>query len=66
MNSGRRPSQTVISLEGLEEIGNKLTRLCDEIERHGLVDYEYGVWEEQIVKSMLVLAHLRVLLTPTI
>ncbi len=28
-----------------------LVRLCDAIEKHGLVDYQYGVWEEQIIAS---------------
>ena len=32
-------------------MGNELIRLCDSIERHGLVDYQYGVWEEQIMDS---------------
>lgn len=43
--------QTVISEEGLKKMGKELVRLCDGIERHGLVDYEYGVWEEHIVAS---------------
>lgn len=30
-------------------MGNELIRLCSTIERHGLVDYEYGVWEERII-----------------
>ncbi|KAH8193697.1 hypothetical protein TruAng_012137 [Truncatella angustata] len=41
--------QSVISEEGLKKMGKELVRLCDGIERHGLVDYEYGVWEEHIV-----------------
>jgi hypothetical protein len=32
-------------------MGKDLVRLCDSIERHGLVDYQYGVWEEQIIDS---------------
>lgn len=44
--------QTLISEEGLKKMGKELVRLCDGIERHGLVDYEYGVWEEHIVASM--------------
>lgn len=23
--------------------------LCDGLERHGLIDYKYGVWEDQLV-----------------
>lgn len=32
----------------IKKMGNELIRLCDGIERHGLVDYQYGVWEDQI------------------
>jgi hypothetical protein len=32
-------------------MGKDLVRLCDNVERHGLVDYQYGVWEEQIIDS---------------
>jgi hypothetical protein len=42
-------SQSLISHDGLEKMGKELVRLCDGIERHGLVDYQYGVWEEQII-----------------
>lgn len=45
--------QTLISDDGLKKMGKELVRLCDGIERHGLVDYEYGVWEEHIVASEL-------------
>ena len=44
--------QTLMSEERLEEMGKSIVRLCDGIKRHGLVDYEYGVWEEQIIESM--------------
>jgi hypothetical protein len=54
MESGQQisRSQSLIPGEGLKRMGGELVRLCDSIERHGLVDYEYGVWEEQIVASM--------------
>lgn len=54
MESGHQlqRSQSLIPQEGLERMGKELVRLCDSIERHGLVDYEYGVWEEQIIASM--------------
>ncbi|ROT40828.1 hypothetical protein SODALDRAFT_105672 [Sodiomyces alkalinus F11] len=51
MQPGRllqRP-QSLVSEEGLERMGKELIRLCDGIERHGLVDYHYGVWEERIL-----------------
>lgn len=45
-----RPSG-LISPENLEKMGNELIQMCDGIERHGLVDYQYGVWEERIISS---------------
>ncbi|KXX78872.1 hypothetical protein MMYC01_204764 [Madurella mycetomatis] len=42
-------SQSLIPQEGLQKMGKELVRLCDSIERHGLVDYQYGVWEERII-----------------
>ncbi|KAL2268545.1 hypothetical protein VTJ83DRAFT_3391 [Remersonia thermophila] len=48
LHTVQRP-QTVVSQETLKKMGKELVRLCDNIERHGLVDYQYGVWEEQIV-----------------
>jgi hypothetical protein len=51
MTSGQQlqRGQTLISQEGLWKMGKGLLRLCDSIERHGLVDYQHGVWEEQII-----------------
>lgn len=49
MQLGR--NQTLITEESLKKMGDDLIRLCDQIERHGLVDYQYGVWEEQIEES---------------
>lgn len=43
--------QSLISKDELEDMGKELVRLCDGVEKHGLVDYEYGVWEEQIIAS---------------
>ncbi|KAH9909782.1 hypothetical protein F4778DRAFT_14078 [Xylariomycetidae sp. FL2044] len=45
-------SQTLISEESLRKMGKELIRLCDGIERHGMVDYEYGVWEEVIIQIL--------------
>ncbi len=44
-------SQSLISFEDLQKMAQELIRLCDGIERFGLVDYEYGVWEERIMTS---------------
>lgn len=46
-----RNPQSLISYDFLERMGRDLVRLCDNIERHGLVDYQYGVWEETIIAS---------------
>ncbi len=50
-------SQSLITKDGLEKMGEELVKLCDGVERHGLVDYQYGVWEEQIIASRFRLAH---------
>jgi hypothetical protein len=49
--SGQEPqrSQSLVTKDGLEKMGRALVGLCDRVERFGLVDYEYGVWEERIV-----------------
>ncbi|KAI9782020.1 MAG: hypothetical protein M1816_002129 [Peltula sp. TS41687] len=44
--------QNMIQQEFLEKMGRDLVRLCDGMERHGLVDYEMGVWEEEIVSVL--------------
>lgn len=50
MISSQQPlrAQTVMSKSMVKKMGDELIRLCDGIERHGLIDYQYGVWEEQI------------------
>ncbi|KAM0558463.1 hypothetical protein ACHAPJ_004653 [Fusarium lateritium] len=45
-------SQSLVSKAMIKKMGNELIRLCDGIERHGLVDYQYGVWEEQITAAL--------------
>lgn len=42
-------SQSLLTLEALRSLGRTLVEICDVLERHGLVDYEMGVWEERIV-----------------
>ncbi|KAM4056041.1 hypothetical protein HRG_002965 [Hirsutella rhossiliensis] len=54
MESGQQisRSQGLMSEEMIKRMGDELVRLCDGIERHGLVDYQYGVWEEQIASIL--------------
>ncbi|KAH7363613.1 hypothetical protein B0T11DRAFT_224485 [Plectosphaerella cucumerina] len=35
----------------LERMGKELVELCNNIEKYGLVDYQYGVWEQEIMHS---------------
>ena len=51
--TGQRPvpGQSVLSKTALQHLGDELTRLCDGLEKSGLVDYEMGVWEEEIIQG---------------
>ena len=53
LDSGRPPvqPQTLLPKESLEEMGNELVSLCDDLEKHGLVDYQMGVSEQEIIES---------------
>lgn len=57
LNSGRPPSppRDLLQERFLERMGDEVVRLCDTMERHGLVDYQMGVWEEEIISSELVI-----------
>jgi hypothetical protein len=49
--TGQRPpgSTSLLEHDQMELMGKELVRLCDVMEKHGLVDYQMGVWEEEIV-----------------
>lgn len=53
IDTGRPPvsPQSLIAEEFLEKMGHELVGLCDTMEKHGLVDYQMGVWEEEIISS---------------
>lgn len=42
--------QELMRMDFLENIGQEIVGLCDRIEQHGLVDYQMGVWEEEIIE----------------
>ncbi|KAB2571428.1 37s ribosomal protein s9 [Lasiodiplodia theobromae] len=44
-----RPPQSLMEYDFMESMGKELVGLCDSMEKHGLVDYQMGVWEEEIV-----------------
>jgi hypothetical protein len=48
--SGHRPHPSAsMDYDQMESMGKELIRLCDVMEKHGLVDYQMGVWEEEII-----------------
>lgn len=51
LDSGQRPQapKSLMDTEQMETMGKELVRLCDLMEKHGLVDYQMGVWEEDII-----------------
>lgn len=53
LETGEPPAapQSLIPEDSLEHMGSELVRLCDIMEKHGLVDYQIGVWEEEIISS---------------
>lgn len=51
LDTGQRPHhpQSLMESDQMEGMGKALVRLCDIMEKHGLVDYQMGVWEEEII-----------------
>lgn len=51
LESGQRIQhpQTLMSQDFITKMAKDLIRMCDAIEKHGLIDYQYGVAEEQII-----------------
>ncbi|CAI6336445.1 unnamed protein product [Periconia digitata] len=49
--TGQRPQQpqSIVDYDFLEKMGTQLVKNCDNMEKHGLVDYQMGVWEEEII-----------------
>ncbi|WPH03525.1 Hypothetical protein R9X50_00640500 [Acrodontium crateriforme] len=45
--------QTVMTQQALDQLARELLRLCDNIEKHGLVDYQMGVAEEEIMNLII-------------
>ena len=44
-----RESRSVMNQQELETLSRELVRLCDSVEKYGLVDYQMGVAEEEIM-----------------
>jgi hypothetical protein len=45
----RLSDSSILPAETISAMVDELVRLCDSIEQHGLVDYDRGVWEEEII-----------------
>jgi hypothetical protein len=58
IDTGQRPQapRTLIESGQMESMGKELVRLCDLMEKHGLVDYQMGVWEEDIITRMMLIS----------
>ena len=62
LESGQRiqPPQSLMSQDYMKKMAKDLIRMCDAVEKHGLVDYQYGVAEERIIMSRSTSKHLSV------
>ena len=48
--AGHQSSQvSLLPRDRMESMGKALIQLCDQLEQHGLVDYQMGIWEEEIL-----------------
>ena len=48
-NQQLQEPRSIMSFQSLEHLTRELVRLCDGVEKHGLVDYQMGVAEEEIM-----------------
>ena len=48
-NQPIRNSDAIISAGALERLGDEVVKFCDDIEKYGLVDYQMGFCEEEII-----------------
>jgi hypothetical protein len=49
---------SLLRRDRLEAMGKDLIQLCDQLEQHGLVDYQMGIWEEEILSGIVHHYHL--------
>ncbi|KAL4780552.1 hypothetical protein BJX76DRAFT_364250 [Aspergillus varians] len=53
LQTGRQsPRTSLLSIEAMDTLGKQLIQLCDQMEQHGLVDYQMGIWEEEILSAL--------------
>jgi hypothetical protein len=49
---------SLLRRDRLEAMGKDLIQLCDQVEQHGLVDYQMGIWEEEILSGIVYNPHI--------
>ncbi|PYH98850.1 hypothetical protein BO71DRAFT_446891 [Aspergillus ellipticus CBS 707.79] len=53
LQTGRQVPQTsLLSGDAMDNMGKELIQFCDRMEPHGLVDYQMGIWEEEILSVL--------------
>ena len=52
-NQAVQEPYSLMNSQALEQLSRELVRLCDMVERFGLVDYQMGVQEEEIMDCKL-------------
>jgi hypothetical protein len=52
--------ETLMTQDFINKIAKDLIRMCDAVEKHGLVDYQYGFAEEQIIMSKFFLKNVHI------
>jgi hypothetical protein len=50
-----RNSDAIIGARTLERLAKEVVQFCDDVEKYGLVDYEMGFWEDEILGSEFVM-----------
>jgi hypothetical protein len=45
------PTESLLTIQQIKRMGEKVIQLCDKLEPMGLVDYQIGFWEEEILDS---------------
>ncbi|KAL2828255.1 hypothetical protein BDW59DRAFT_159843 [Aspergillus cavernicola] len=53
LQTGRQSSRiSLLGTDAMDKMGKDLIRYCDQMEQHGLVDYQMGIWEEEILSAL--------------
>jgi hypothetical protein len=50
----RRQPSDILSADTIRSLMDDLVGMCDQLDQYGLVDFEMGIWEEQITHVFIV------------